>query len=195
MRLSFRQTIFLLLATSAGPLAAKEKHKQPAPPPQDQISVAAHIAVSGGPVIRFTATRHYDRSYVYAERGPGQAITLLDITRADRPVIVSQLDPGQLPGTSGTATLIAAAGTAAISTSVPADTGKAPVQTIRLMDFSDALHPKVTQQFENVTAVEKISGGVILLANPDGIWVLTQQLADDPQMDERYARKVIYGEF
>ncbi len=36
--------------------------------------------------------------------------------------------------------------------------------------------------------------GVILLANPDGIWILSQKLADDPDGDEQYAKKVIYGE-
>lgn len=178
--------VLFLAAATVNQLTAREKPKQPAPAAQDQISVAGHIAVSGGPVLRFTATRHYDRSYVYAERAPGQPITLLDITRPDRPVIVSDLSEGM--------NLIAAAGTAAVSSSAPVDTAKGPVQTIRVMDFSDVTHPRVAQQFENVTAVGKISGGIILLANPDGIWVLTQQLASDPETDQRYARKVIYGE-
>ena len=62
------------------------------------------------------------------------------------------------------------------------------------MDFSDAAHPKITQQFENVTAIEKVSGTITILANPEGIWILTQHLAEDPRVEERYARKVIYGE-
>jgi hypothetical protein len=188
MRLSTPRTIALfLILCGSYPLSAKDKHK-PAPP-QDQITVAAHLAIPGAPILRFTATRHYDRSYIYAERGPGQPITLLDVTDPAKPIVVSQLD-----SPADTASLIAAAGTAAISTSAPSSVAKAPAQTIRLMDFSDVAHPKVTQQFENVSAVEKISGAVTLLANPEGIWILTQRLADDPEIDERYARKVIYGE-
>jgi hypothetical protein len=61
------------------------------------------------------------------------------------------------------------------------------------MDFSDPAHPKVTKQFDGVTAIEKI-GNIILLANGDGIWVLSQRLAEDPAVDKRYANKVIYGE-
>jgi hypothetical protein len=62
------------------------------------------------------------------------------------------------------------------------------------MDLSDPASPKVTRQFDGVTAVEKLSSGLILLANQEGVWVLSQHLADDPKMGERYARKVIYGE-
>jgi hypothetical protein len=188
MRLSRSRTLALFLILWGNHLlSAKQKHK-PAPQ-QDQIAVAAHLALPGASVVRFTATRRYDRSYVYVERGPGQPITLLDITDPAKPVIVSQLDP---PAHTGS--LVAAAGTSAISTSTRSELPNAAAQTIRIMDLSDTAHPKITQQFENVTAVEKISGSVTLLANPEGIWILTQQLADDPQLEERYARKVIYGE-
>jgi len=180
---------FLVLATIPCHLAAKDKHKQKAPIPQDQISVDAHIAIPGGPVVRFAATQHYDRSYVYAERGPGQPVTLLDISHRAKPVIVSQLD--SLPGASN---LVAVAGTAALSSTAAGDTASVPSQTIRLMDFSDPKNPKVTQQFDGVTAVEKLPGGVILLANSDGVWILSQHLAEDPEAQERYARKILYGE-
>jgi hypothetical protein len=33
-----------------------------------------------------------------------------------------------------------------------------------------------------------------MLANGDGVWIVSQHLADDPEEDTRYARKVIYGE-
>jgi len=187
MRLSTPGTIALFLMLCGIPqLSAKDKRN---PPQQDQISVAAHLAIPGAAIVRFTATRHHDRSYIYAERGPGQPVSLLDVTDPAKPIVISELN-----SSDGVGALIAAAGTAAVSTSAPAVPAKGPVQTIRLMDFSDLAHPKVTQQFENVTAVEKISGAVILLANPEGIWVLTQHLAGDPHVEERYAHKVIYGE-
>jgi hypothetical protein len=186
MRLSLsKSTAFFLIAVSAHQLAAKDKHKPAEPKPQDQISVDAHLADSGGPILRFVATQHYDRAYVYAERGPGQPVTLIDVTKADQPTVISQLDAG--------ANLVAVAGTAALSSTSVADATTAPAQTIRVMDFSDPANPKVTRQFEGVTAVQKI-GSVILLANADGVWVLSQHLANDPSEDERYARKVLYGD-
>ncbi|HEX4134179.1 MAG TPA: hypothetical protein VHY84_06115 [Bryobacteraceae bacterium] len=189
MRLSLYWTVTLFIVIAGIPrLSAKEKHK-PAAPPQDQITVEAHIAVPGGPIARFTPTRHYDRSYVYAERGPGQPVTLLDVTKPAEPRILSQVASSNL----ASGNLVVVAGTAALSTSAP-EAAKPVPQTIRLMDFSNPAAPKVTQEFTGVTAVEKLSNGLIMLADANGIWILSQHLADDPEMDERYARKVIYGE-
>jgi hypothetical protein len=187
----YRSAAALLLVAAGGhQLAAKDKHKQSTDPARDQIAVEAHIPVPGAPITQFTATRHYSRSYVYAERGPGQAVTLLDVTNRGQPVILSQVAaaPGVVAGN-----LVAVAGTAALSTSA-GEAAKPPTQTIRLMDFSDPANPKVTQQFDGVTAVQKLSNGLIMLANGDGVWILSQHLADDPEEDARYARKVIYGE-
>jgi len=181
-----KPTALFLIATGAHPLAAKDKRKAaPMPAHNDQISVDGHLALSGGPIVRFVATQHYDRSYVYAERGPGQPVSVLDVTQAAHPALVSQLGAGT--------NLVAVAGTAALLSGTPAEATPHPVQTIRVMDFSDPANPKLTRQFEDVTAVEKI-GSVILLANAEGVWILSQHFADDPKADERYARKVVYGE-
>jgi len=139
MRISLHHpaVAIIILTAGIGQLAAKDKPKQPNASPQDQISVSGHIIVSGGPILRFIATQHYDRSYVYAERATGQPITILDVTKPNQPVIVSQFD-----ASSGTTNLVAVAGTAALSgTAVTpvnssADTAKPSVQTIRLMDLS-----------------------------------------------------------
>jgi hypothetical protein len=187
----YRSTVTLLLVAASGhQLAAKDKHKQSKDPVRDQITVEAHIPVPGGPITRFAATRHFSRAYVYAERGPGQLVTLLDVTNPSRPEILSQVAASS-DAVAGN--LVAVAGTAALSTSA-GELTKPPAQTIRLMDFSDPANPKVTQQFDGVTAIEKLSNGLIMLANADGVWILSQHLADDPEEDERYARKVIYGE-
>jgi hypothetical protein len=85
----------LLFLCAPYQLQGKDKSKQtPASSKQilqDQISVDAHLVVPGGPVTRFVATHHYDRSNVYAEHGPGQPLTLLDISNPAKPLVVSQL--------------------------------------------------------------------------------------------------------
>ncbi len=187
----YRSTAALLLVAAGGhQLAAKDKRKQSTDPARDQITVEAHIPVAGGPITQFAATRHYSRAYVYAERGPGRPVTLLDVTNPAKPQILSQVAASS---NAVAGNLVAVAGTAALSTSAGA-VATPPAQTIRLMDFSDPANPQVTQQFEGVTAVEKLSNGLIMLANGDGVWILSQHLADDPEEDARYARKVIYGE-
>lgn len=89
-------------------MAAKDKPKQ-----EDQISVSGHIAVPGGAILRFIATEHYGRRYIYAERAQGEPITLLDIAKPSQPTVVSQLD-----ASSGAANLVAVAGTAALSATI-----------------------------------------------------------------------------
>jgi hypothetical protein len=185
-----RTALFLTVTLAvASTVMAKDKQKQKTTD-RDRIDVEAHIAASGGPIQRFSATRHFNRLYVYAERGPGQPVTILDLTNPAKATVISQLESSSAVPSGN---LVAVAGTAAIATSASAPANPA-TQTIRLMDFSDPANPKVTRQFEGVTAVEKFPNGLIALANSDGIWILSQHLADDPEVQERYARKVLYGE-
>jgi hypothetical protein len=189
--------ILTLTAMSGRHLMAKEKSRKPEPAKQqDQIVVDAHLPAGEGAVTRFIATRHYDRSYVYAQRANGKPALLIDVTNPSHPQILSEVNY-----TEGIATgeLLAVAGTAALAGGVPG--AQIPVaqipaaQTIRLMDFSDPANPKVTRQFDGVTAIQMVGGGgVIMLANADGIWILSQRFAEDPEVEKRYAYKVIYGE-
>jgi hypothetical protein len=170
---------------SGGELQAKKKTAKPDAAPQDAIAIEAHIPASAGPVARFTVTQHYSRTYVYAERGPGQPVTLIDATQPSKPQVLSDLQG------SASGSLVAVAGTAALSSDAAPAAIPAP-QTIRIMDFSDPASPRVTRQFDGVTAIGK-SGSLIFLANPEGIWILSEHLALDPAVEAEYARRVVYG--
>jgi hypothetical protein len=62
------------------------------------------------------------------------------------------------------------------------------------MDFSDPLHPKVAREFTGVTAISRDDRrGLIFVANPEGIWVLLQRLAEDPQIQIDYAHYIMYN--
>jgi hypothetical protein len=175
--------IFITIAVSAGAVEAKKKDSKPtADSPHDQIVIDAHLPFTSGPITRFFVTEHYNHPYIYAEREPGKPVTVIDATKPGQPVLLSEMTSGSLVAVSGTAAL---------------ETGSTPAaqelrtQTIRIMDFSDPAHPKVTRQFDGVTAVER-SGGLILLANPEGIWILSEHLAEDPAVDAEYAHRIVY---
>jgi hypothetical protein len=92
------------------------------------------------------------------------------------------------------ASIFTVAGTAALiaenRSSPPADD---PPQTIRIMDFSDPLHPKVAREFAGVTAISRDERrGLIFLANPEGLWILRQTFAEDPEVQRAYAWHVLY---
>lgn len=66
-------------------------------------------------------------------------------------------------------------------------------QTIRIMNFSDPQHPVVDREFAGVTAISRDEGrGLIFIANPQGVWILRQRLAEDPEVEKAYEQRVLY---
>jgi hypothetical protein len=165
---------------------AKDKTKVPPAPPKDEIQVVGHIPLIGGPVTRFESTQHYSSYYLYAEHDAGKSVTLIDVTKVARPVVLT--DVSNAPG-GGSESLLVVAGTAALVNSepgTPAVAATAP-QILKIMDFSDPAHPKVAREFAGVTAIGRSeSRGLIFVANGDGIWILQQHLAEDPEMVKAY---------
>lgn len=164
------------------PLSAKDK-KQP-PPPQDSIEVVAHIPLTNGVVRRFLSTDHFSSHYLYAEHEAGGAVTLIDVTRPTQPAVLAEL--------AGSDNLLVVSGTSALVTTSAAPQPSSP-QTIRVLDFSDPQHPKVAREFAGVTAIDRDDRrGLIFLANADGVWILHQNRAEDPEIEKAYAHHVIY---
>lgn len=176
---------FCLLASAA---FAKDKHAKPAPePPQDQIEVVAHLPLTGSPIKRFLTTQHYSDTYLYAEHATGNTTTLIDVTGGKSATVLAELPESN--------SLAAVTGTAALSVSEPSNnTAPLPApQTVRIMSFADPKHPKVMREFTGVTAMQQDSRrGLIFLANTDGIWILHQTFAEDPEIEKAYAHHVVY---
>jgi hypothetical protein len=192
-----RQTCLLstVLTTALGLLilspAAQSKDKKKAPPKaQDEIEVVGHIAPVNGSVTRFLTTQHYSSYYLYVERDGGKNVTLVDITKTSQPLVLADIPAGS---NAATASVFAAAGTAALVTDQAASAPASAPQNVRIMDYSDPKNPKIAREFAGVTAVSRDdSRGLIFLANPEGIWILHQKLAEDPEKEEEYARYVLY---
>jgi hypothetical protein len=193
MRSSF-VTFLAVLTTVVLPIAAQPKDKKlkPAPKdPQDSIEVVGHIPAAGGPITRFMITQHYSSSYLYAEHEAGKGVTMIDVSKANRPSLLADV-PVTLP--AGSDSLSVVAGTAALVTTEPVVQATPATQTIRIVDFSDPQHPKVTREFAGVTATARDDRrGLIFVANGDGVWILQQRLAEDPEVERAYANYVVYG--
>ena len=187
-------TLLAGLVVCASAAHAKDKKvKTPPTPPKDEIEVVGHIPLVGGPVTRFSSTQHYSSYYLYAEHGAGTNVTLIDVTKVGQPSVLA--DVAYAPD-GGSQSLLAVAGTAALVNSeagTPAGPVAAP-QTLKIMDFSDPQHPKVAREFAGVTAIGRNDPrGLIFVANGDGIWILKQHLAEDPEMEKAYANYVMYA--
>jgi hypothetical protein len=179
-----------MLVLSAG-LEAKDKKVKTAPKePQDVIEVVGHIPLTNGSVMRFLTTQHYSSYYLYAEYAAGNGVTLIDVTKPARPAALG--DVAYAPN-GGAGSLFAVAGTAALVADGQATAAASSAQTIRIMDFSDPLHPNIAREFAGVTAVSRDERrGLIFIANAEGIWILHQNLAQDPEVEKAYAHHVIY---
>lgn len=165
------------------------KNKRPKEDPKDTIEVVGHIPLTNGPVKRFISTPHYSSYYLYAEHEDGK-VTLIDVTKTNNPAVLA----ADVSYSTGGSTLSVVTGTAALVSSEPlASTAATAPQTIRIMDFSDPKNPKVAREFTGVTAMSREnSRGLIFIANADGVWILQQHLATDPEVEKAYANYVLY---
>lgn len=170
---------------------SKDKKKKPAPKdPQDTIEVVGHIQPSQGPVTRFLTTQHYSSYYLYVEYAGGKNVTLVDVSKTTQPVVLA--DVPVVPD-GGSVSLFAVAGTAALTTEKPVTQEAVAPQTMRIMDFSDPQHPKIAREFTGVTAMSRDDRrGLIFLGNSEGVWILHQTFALDPEVEKEYAHHVIY---
>jgi hypothetical protein len=112
------------------------------------------------------------------------------VSKTAEPVVLADI-PSAPNGAS--ANLFAVAGTAALTSDQTANVLVMPSKTIRIMDFSDPKQPKVSREFSGVTAMSRDDRrGLIFLSNADGIWILHQSLAQDPEVEKEYGRHVLY---
>jgi len=179
------------LTLGAGAQAKDKKVKAPPQDPQDEIVVVGHVPLTNGAVKRFVATQHYSSYYLYAEHDAGKNVTLIDVTKPARPALLADV---AYPSNGDSATLFAVAGTAALVADGPVQTAASvPPQTIRIMDFSDPFHPKVAREFTGVTAITRDDRrGLIFVANAEGLWILSQHFAEDPEVEKECEHHVIY---
>jgi len=138
-------------------------------------------------------TEHYGRYYLYVERQEGKEITVLDVTKAEVPFRVADV----WYSTNGRPNhLLVATGTAALVTSCAGSPTEEAQESVRVVSFADPVHPRVTREFNHVTAIARDEArGLIFLANPEGIWVLQEHAALNPAVSKAYKDYVLYNHY
>jgi hypothetical protein len=178
-----------VLLASATLLCAKDHHAKNQSNPQDEIEVVAHVPLTDGAVTRFHETQHYRRNYLYVEHASQQNVTLIDVTKVNQPAVLAEM---KYPSNASD-NLVAVTGNAAlVSENSSASATPATPQTLRIMSFADAAHPTVKQQFDGVTAMARDEQrGLIFLANADGLWILQQKYAMDPEFVKEWEHMML----
>lgn len=178
-----------VLTLTVSVASAKGKHpKAPEPAPQDQIQVVGHLPMAGDSVTRLLTTEHYGHEYLYAEHVDGK-VTMINLSQPNHPALIAEMS--YPAGVSGN--VVAAVGNAALITTQSGVSGAAPAPgTFRIMSFADPLHPAVQQEFTEVTAMASDDKrGLIFLANADGLWILQQKLAIDPEFEKEWEHMML----
>lgn len=157
--------------------------------PQDRIAVVGHLPLAGGEVDRLSAMSHYSRNYFYAEDTKLGTVTVIDVTDVKAPSIVQIAHAVNAQSSD----LLAVAGTAALIGSPALPSAEPAPRPVRIVSFADPGHPQISREFTGVTAVGSNSGrGLVFLANPEGIWILSKQPAEDPAVAPAYQDRVTY---
>jgi hypothetical protein len=163
--------LITLLAMACPQLQAKDPPKaQPSKSPE----VVAHIPLNSAATVQmFTRRDGKGRLYLYALHPAGEAVSVVDITDAARPALVTQVAyPG--PTSYGNVQTIGT-NTALVEIADPAavPANPVPAKTLALLDISNPAAPHITLRFAGVTAVSRDdSRSLLFIANNEGLWIV-----------------------
>ncbi len=159
-------------------------------PVTDNIEVIAHIPITGGPVAQMSTGVDWRRHYLYVEHGPQGEIMIVDVSDPKQPKTAGVYIPASQNGSAHLYTIV---GTSALLTNSIHPSSHA-ASTITLMSFANPAQPKIVRQFTGVTSILKDPGrALIYIANVDGVWILREQAAEDPELQKRYGEYIRYN--
>jgi len=146
-----------------------------------EAKVIAHLPLSGG-IRRMFLQQEGRRQFLYVQQPSQQGVTVIDITRPERPKVVSQVPLENLIMVgSGLAIFEAPENSATTRTSVVTGNaedprGNAVLKSVRILDVSDPTHPLAVQNFDGVTSILHDSArNLIYIANGDGVWIVSHE--------------------
>ena len=146
-----------------------------------EAKVIAHLPLSGG-IRRMFLQQEGRRQFLYVQQPSQQGVTVIDITKPERPKVVSQVPLENLIMVgSGLAIFEAPENSATTRTSVVTGNaedprGNAVLKSVRILDVSDPAHPLAVQNFDGVTSILHDSArNLIYIANGDGVWIVSHE--------------------
>ena len=155
-----------------------------------QATVIAPLPLSGGAQQLFLQQEGRSQ-YLYVRQPSQRGVTVIDITKPERPKVVSQLPLENLTMVgSGLAIFETPENSATVRTSLGPPLGPllatgnaedacgngAALESVRVLDVSDPAHPRAVQNFDGVTSILHDSArNLIYIANGDGVWIVSHE--------------------
>lgn len=151
-----------------------------------QATVIAHLPLSGG-AQQLLLQQEGRNQYLYVRQPSHRGVTVIDITKPERPKVISQIPLENLTMVgSGLAIFETPENSATVRTSPGSSlaTGNAEdargngavLEWVRVFDVSDPAHPRAVQNFDAVTSILHDSArNLIYIANGDGVWIMSHE--------------------
>lgn len=160
-----------LLLVFIGAAAAKD-HKSMKP--TNKPHVVAHIQFDGMSEVDMTIqTRPGDKYYLYVQHSKGEGVSIIDISRPERPKAIGVLHEGDAAG-DGKMTIT---GNLAIVSNRAASSpqgGEVSNNDVLLWDTSDPTSPRLVQKFSKVVKWLQDDREFIYVLADDGLWIVSQ---------------------
>jgi hypothetical protein len=146
--------------------------------------VIAHLPMSGGARQMFFQ-QDGTREYLYVQQARQHGFTVIDVTKAAKPMVINQVSHGTLTlvgsglavTETGNSSVVAAPNAAATRTD-----NALPASSIRVLDVSDPAHLQTVRVFDGVTSIlQDPARNLIYLADGGGVWIVSH-----PQVFHRH---------
>jgi hypothetical protein len=146
-----------------------------------QPKVIARLPLSSGARQMFSQ-QEGSRQFLYVQQSSQQGVTVLDITKPERPKVVNQVPMENLTMESfglaisetpaNSATWVAFLGDG----NAEGPRGSGVLESVRVLDVSDPAHPRIVRNFDGVTSMLQDSArNLLYIANGDGVWIVSHQ--------------------
>jgi hypothetical protein len=146
-----------------------------------EARVIAHLPLSGG-IRRMFLQQEGRRQFLYVQQPFRQGVTVINITKPERPKVVNQVSLENLTMVSfGLAIFETPENSATVGASLATGDaerlhGSGVLKSIRVLDVSDPAHPRTVQNFDGVTSMlEDSAQNLFYVANGDGVWIVSHQ--------------------
>lgn len=143
-----------------------------------EARVIAHLPLSGG-IRRMFLQQEGRRQFLYVQQPSHQGVTVIDITKPERPKMVNQVPLENLTMVSfGLAIFETPENPATVGSSLNTEGrhGSGVLESVRVLDVSDPAHPRTVQSFDGVTSILQDSAqNLLYVANGDGVWIVSHQ--------------------
>jgi hypothetical protein len=141
--------------------------------------VIAHLPMSGGARQMFFQ-QDGTREYLYVQQARQHGFTVIDVTKAAKPMVINQVSHGTLT-LVGSGLAVTETGNSSVVAATRTDNAL-PASSIRVLDVSDPAHLQTVRVFDGVTSIlQDPARNLIYLADGGGVWIVSH-----PQVFHRH---------